>query len=102
MLLLSCVAVGFILPGASCFRVLSCSLSSCFYISFSLVITSIGKDRAGLYASRAFVCLFCTCLFLSFFSSSWCRGLAVVCDCATVWTFLLTVLSAGYLENYLS
>ena len=26
------------------------------------------------------------------FSSSWCRGLAVVCDCGTPWTFLLTVL----------
>ena len=27
---------------------------------FSIVITSLGEDRAGLCASRAFVCLFCT------------------------------------------
>ena len=26
------------------------------------------------------------------FSSSWCRGLAAVCDCGTPWTFLLTFL----------
>ena len=29
-------------------------------------------------------------MFLSFFSSSWCRGLAVVCDSGIPWTFLLT------------
>ena len=29
-------------------------------------------------------------MFLSFFSSSWCQGLAVVCDCGIPWTFLLT------------
>ena len=29
-------------------------------------------------------------MFLSFSSSSWCRGLAAVCDCGTPWTFLLT------------
>ena len=40
------------------------------------------------------VCFSCICLFvllLSFFSSSWCRGLAAVCDCGTPWTFLLTL-----------
>ena len=35
-------------------------------------------------------CLFCACWFLSFFSSSWCWGLAAVCDCGILWTFLLT------------
>ena len=34
-------------------------------------------------------CLFCSCCFLAFFSSSWCRGLAAVCDCIP-WIFLLT------------
>ena len=45
------------------------------------------------------MCFSCFCLFvlymlvfLSFFSSSWCRGLAEVCDCGTPWTFLLTFL----------
>ena len=37
-----------------------------------------------------FVCLFCACMFLSFFSSSWCQGLAAVCDCGIPWSFLLT------------
>ena len=47
--------------GASCFKVFPCSLSSCFFILFSIVITSLGEEGAGLCASRAFVCLFCTC-----------------------------------------
>ena len=44
------------------------------------------------------MCFSCICLFVLYglvfviFSSSWCRGLAVVCDCGTPWTFLLTVL----------
>ena len=36
-----------------------------------------------------FVC-FVRASFVSFFSFSWCRGLAAVCDCDTSWTFLLT------------
>ena len=31
-----------------------------FFSLFSIVITSPGEERAGLCASRAFVCLFCT------------------------------------------
>ena len=54
------------------------------------MITSLGEEGAGLCASRVFVCLFCTCEFLSFFFSSLCRGLAAVCDIGTPWTFLLT------------
>ena len=65
---------------------------SCFFILFSIVITSLGEEGAGLCASRAFVCLFCMRYVLSFFSSSGCRGLIAVCDCGTPWTFLLTVL----------
>ena len=60
-------------------------------VLFSIVITSLGKERADLFAFRAFVCLFCTCQFLFFFSSSWCQGLAAVCDCGAPWNFLLTV-----------
>ena len=90
MLFLFCVALWFKLQGASSFKVFPCSLSWCFVIPFRIVITSLGEEGAGLCAARAFVCLFCTCWFLSFVSSSWCRGLAAVCDCGTPWTFLLT------------
>ena len=44
------------------------------------------------------MCFSCICLFVLYglvfviFSSCWCQGLAVVCDCGTPWTFLLTVL----------
>ena len=31
-----------------------------FLVLFSTVITSLGEERAGLCASRAIVCLFCT------------------------------------------
>ena len=59
VLFLFCVALWFILRGTSCL-VLPCSLSSCFFSPFSIVITSLGEEGAGLCASRAFVCLFCT------------------------------------------
>ena len=58
---LFCVALWFILRGASCFKVFPCSTSWCFVIPFSIVITSLGEEGAGLCASRAFVCLLCTC-----------------------------------------
>ena len=67
MLFLFCVALWFILRGASCFKVFLCSLSSSFVIPFSIMITSLGEDGAGLCGSRAFVFLFCACWFLSFF-----------------------------------
>ena len=42
--------------------------------SFSIVITSLGEEGAGLCASRAFVCLFvclfCQCYFFCHFSLS--------------------------------
>ena len=61
VLFLFCVALWFMLQCASCFEVFPCSLSSCFVIPFSTVITSAAEVGAGLCASRAFVCLFCTC-----------------------------------------
>ena len=56
MLVLFCVALCFVLRGASCSEVLPCSLSSCFVIP----VTSLGEEGAGVCASRAFVFLFCT------------------------------------------
>ena len=61
-----CVALRFILRGVSCL-VLPCSLSSCFVSPFIIVITSLGEEGASLCVSRAFVCLFCTRVFVFFF-----------------------------------
>ena len=66
VLFLFCVAMWLILRGASCFKLLPCSLSSCCFIPFSIAITLFGEDGAGLCASYAFVCLFCTCRFCPF------------------------------------
>ena len=54
--------------GASCFKVLPCSLSLCFYIHFSIVITTLGKEGAGLYVLlvHLFVCFARVCPFLLF------------------------------------
>ena len=56
------------------FHVEFCCFDACssIYLSvlFSIVITSLGEERADLYDS-AFVCLFCMRYFLSVFSSSW-------------------------------
>ena len=60
VLFLFCVALWFILRGALCFKVFPCSLSSCFFIAFSIVIISPGEGGAGLCVSRPCVCLFCT------------------------------------------
>ena len=38
-----------------------------FFSPFSIVINSLGGESAGLCASRAFVCLFCTRLFVLLF-----------------------------------
>ena len=58
VLFLICVVLWFVLEGSSCL-VLPCSLTSCFVSPFSIVITSLGVEGAGLCASRVFVCLFC-------------------------------------------
>ena len=54
---------------------------------FSIVIDPLGEEGAVLCAARACVCLFYTRKFFSFFSSSWCQGLAVTCAYGTLWTF---------------
>ena len=41
------------------------------------MIIAFGEESAGLYASGAFVCLFCMCYFLSYFSSSLWPGISV-------------------------
>ena len=55
----------------------------CFSVLFSTVITLLGGERAGLYASRVFVRI----IFCLFFSSSWCYGMAAGFDCGTPWIF---------------
>ena len=35
---------------------LACSLSVCFFCPFSILITLLGEEGAGLCAYRAFVC----------------------------------------------
>ena len=58
------------------------ALCPCFSVCFSILITSLGEEGAGLCASRTFDCLFCACMFLSFFSSSvegWLRFVIVAC-----------------------
>ena len=59
VLLLFFVALWFVLRGTSCL-VLPCTFSLCFFRPFSIVVTLLGEEGAGLCASRAFVCLFCT------------------------------------------
>ena len=55
---------------------------------FSMVITSIGKEKANLSAFNTLV-RFALVLF-SVFASSWCLGRAAACNCSTPWIFLLT------------
>ena len=66
VLFVFCVALWFILRGASCFKVYQCSLSSCFVIPFGIVITSPGEEGAGLCDSRAFVFFFVRVSFCRF------------------------------------
>ena len=57
MLFLFCVALWFILWGASCFKVFPCSLSSCFFSPFNIVITSLGEgELVCVLLVRLFVC----------------------------------------------
>ena len=67
--------------GASCLA-LPCSLSSCFFSPFSIVITSLGEEGAGQCAFRA-LCLFILhALIFVLFLFLWCEGLAAVSDMA--------------------
>ena len=55
-----------------------------FYAAlFSIWITLLGKERAGLRASRGVVCLCCTRYNCAPVSSSLCQGLAANCVCGT-------------------
>ena len=83
VLFLFCVALWFILRARD---VLKSSRALCPHVSslFSILITSLGEEGAGLCASHAFVCLFvmyvifffffffffCCCFFFSCFSFS--------------------------------
>ena len=84
MLFLISVALWFILWGASCFKFLPCSLPSCFFIPFSIVITPLGEEGAGVCASRAFVLRVLGFVCFLFLLVS---GLTAVCDCGTPRTF---------------
>ena len=68
----------------------SCSLSSCLRFR--------KRELVFVLLVHLFVC-FAACMFLSLFSSSWCRGLAVVCDCGIPWTFLLLFNEKNEHEN---
>ena len=62
--------------------VLPCSLSMCFFCLFSILITLLGKEGAGLYAYRVFVS-YAHVNLCHFFSSSWCQGLAATSACGS-------------------
>ena len=72
---LFCVALWFIPRELNVLK--SRALCPRFSVCFSILVTSLGEEGAGLCASRTFVCLFCACMFLSFFSSSWPRFVIV-------------------------
>ena len=56
---------------------------SCVFSPFCIAITSLREERANFSA------IICSCLVLSSSSSS-CLGRAMICDCGTTWTFLLS------------
>ena len=89
--ILLCVTLWFILRGASCFKVFPCSLSSCFVIPFSIVITSLGERE--LVRVISCICFFALyVLVFVFFSLPLGVGGGCVCYCVTPRTFLLTFL----------
>ena len=53
---------------------------------------ALGRERAGLYASRAVEYIFFACVTFCPFFSFWYRELAAACDCGTPWTFHLNQL----------
>ena len=60
----------------------------CFFCPFSILITLLGEEGAGLCAYRAFVCLFVICG--SFSLPPGVVGLAAASACDSSWTFLFT------------
>ena len=95
VLFLFCVALWFILWGASC---LACPFYSCFFNSFNIVITSLGEEGACLWLIVHVFVYFALAIFISFFSSSWCQGLVAASDCGTPWTFLLTFFNGNAID----
>ena len=63
-----------------------------FFCPFSILITLLGEEGAGLCAYRAFVCLLYKLKLCHVFSSSWCCGLAAASACGSSWIFLFTFL----------
>ena len=65
----------------------------CFFCPFSILITLLGEEGAGLCAYLSCICLLdslthfnlCHC-----FSSSWYQGLVATSACGSSWTFLFT------------
>ena len=96
---LFCVALWFILWGASCFKVFPCSLFSCFFIP----ILKQRKRKRELVCVLLLVHLFVCFVNIRFcpFSLPLVLGLAAVCDYGTSWTFLLTFLNVPHAALYL-
>ena len=88
---------------ALCSRVFFFFFFFVFFSPFSIVISSLGEEIAGLCAFCAFVCLFCIPWFLSFFSSSWYRVLLrlVIVALPVYFYHFLFVLKDIYVSNWL-
>ena len=82
MLFLFCVALLFIVRGASYFKVFPCSLSLRFVILFSIVITSLGKEGAGcvffVHLFILYVLVFVTLIYLPLGVGGWLRPVRFV------------------------
>ena len=88
MLFLFCVALWFILRGASCLA-LPCSLSMCFFCHFIILITMLG-ERELVFVLIVHLFVRYAHVLYHFFSSSWCQGLASTSACGFPRTFLFT------------
>ena len=92
MLFLFCVALYCTLRGASCL-VLPCSLSMCFSILLAFCSPCLGKRELVFVLIVYFLLAMHTLIFVTFFSSFWCRGSAAASACGSSWTFLFAILS---------
>ena len=87
VLVLLFVALWFILRGDLLYVFPCVILFLCFSVLLVLRLPRLGKRELILVFS--YVCSICACLDLSVSFSSWGLGRAAVCDCGTLWTFLL-------------
>ena len=79
-----------------------CYFALMFFSLFSIVITSLAKDKA-FHTFVRFALVFFLFVFFVFFSvssSSWCLGRAAGCYCGTPWTFLLPFFSKTATEIF--